>query len=204
MLTEGQEPMLDWASAARPFPGEQESGDALFVGSFSGGTLVGLIDGLGHGPEAASAARAAVEALALTSSDPVDVLLQRCHVALARTRGAAVSLLSLREGVLSWVGVGNVEAVLLRGSSSETPARIEHLLLVGGIVGQKLPRLQIRSVVVAPGDLLAAASDGLRPDFGSRIDRNASPSESSRAILEESEVVDDSLVWVGRIKAMSP
>jgi hypothetical protein len=125
-------------------------------------------------------------------------------VALARTRGAAVSLLSLREGVLSWVGVGNVEAVLLRGSSPETAARIEHLLLVGGIVGQKLPRLQIRSVVVAPGDLLAAASDGLRPDFGSRIDRNASPLESSRAILEESGVMDDSLVWVGRIKAMSP
>jgi len=57
-------------------------------------------------------------------------------------------------------------------------------------------------VEVADGDLLAAASDGVRPDFGSRIDRNASPFDSSRAILEESDVVDDSLVWVGRIKAL--
>jgi len=141
MVTEGQEPMLDWASAMRPFPGEQECGDALFVDSFPGGTLVALVDGLGHGPEAASAARAAIAALALSSSDPVGVLLQRCHLALSRTRGAAISLLSLREGVLSWVGVGNVEAVLLRRGSTETP-RTEHLLLVGGIVGQKLPRLK--------------------------------------------------------------
>src|SRR5580693_620574 len=130
MMTEGREPLLDWASAVRPFPGEHESGDVLFVDSFPGGTLVALIDGLGHGPEAAGAASAAVAALALSSSDSVGVLLERCHRALSRTRGAAMSLLSLREGVLSWVGVGNVEAVLLRGGSTEAPPRIEHLLLV--------------------------------------------------------------------------
>ena len=195
--------MLDWASAVRPFPGEHACGDALFVDSFPGGTLVALIDGLGHGPEAASAAGAAVAALALSSSDPVGLLLERCHLALSRTRGAAISLLSLREGVLSWVGVGNVEAVLLRGGATEN-SRVEHLLLVGGIVGQKLPRLQVRSVTVAAGDLLAAASDGVRPDFGSRIDRHASPFDSSRAILEESDVEDDLLVWLGRIKVPSP
>ena len=198
MLTSGQEPLLDWASASRTCGGQQECGDAIIVRSFPGGSLVGLVDGLGHGPEAAAAARAAVEVCAQDPAGAVSVLLQRCHTALSRTRGAAVSLLSLRDGILTWAGVGNVEAIVLR--ASDAGPRLEHLLLARGIVGQKLPRFEPRSVSVSTGDLLAAATDGVRPDFASRIDRSASPVDSVQRTLGEEGPLDDALVWMGFVK----
>jgi phosphoserine phosphatase RsbX len=208
VLLEGRTPRLDWAAAGRPIDGEDECGDALFVDAFEGGVLVGLVDGLGHGPEAAAAARAAIEVLAQAPADSVEMLLGRCHLALGRTRGAAVSLLSFCGETLSWAGVGNVEAVLLPGGADDAgvdePRALQHLLLVGGIVGQMLPRLLGRSVQLRVGDLLVAASDGVRPGFGSRIDRNASPLESVERLLAQSGVGDDVLIWVGRVRESRP
>lgn len=202
MLTSGQEPLLDWAAASRTCDGQQECGDALIVRSFPGGSLVGVVDGLGHGREAAVAARAALEVCAQDPAGGVPALFERCHVALSRTRGAAMSLLSLLDGVLTWAGVGNVEAALLRARPAESGGRLEHLLLARGIVGQSLPRLQPRSLRVAAGDLLAAASDGVRPDFASRLDRSASPVESAERVLGEVGPQDDALVWIGVVRAL--
>ncbi len=200
-MTSGQEPLLDWAAASRTCSGEEECGDALIVRSFPGGSLVGLVDGLGHGREAAAAARAAVDVCAQHPADTVPSLLERCHAALSRTRGAAMTLLSLRDGLLTWAGVGNVEAALLRARPGTGGTGLEHLLLVHGIVGQSLPRLQPRSVRLDSGDLLAAASDGVRPDFASHLDRSASLVDLVDRILVERSLPDDALVWIGLVTA---
>ena len=198
MTTSGQDPLLDWAAASKTCEGQEDCGDALLVRSFPEGALVAIVDGLGHGREAAVAAQAAIESLERDPAEPVEALLRRCHSALSRTRGAAVSVLSLRDGLLTWAGVGNVEAVLLRAGSSGPSRRVEHLLLGGGIVGQRLPRLRPRSVRVAAGDLLAAASDGVRPGLASQLDCDASPANSVERLLARSGPGDDALVWVGR------
>ena len=52
--------LIEWAVAGAPIDGETESGDLHAVVQFEGGVLVGAVDGLGHGAEAAVAARAAV------------------------------------------------------------------------------------------------------------------------------------------------
>src|SRR4051812_16934568 len=51
---------LEWAVAGRALSGQLESGDAGLVVALARGTLLAVIDGLGHGSEAAAAAGSAV------------------------------------------------------------------------------------------------------------------------------------------------
>ena len=75
---------------------DEVSGDLHVVVRFPDGVLVALLDGLGHGPEAAAAARAAVPVLEAHAGDPVQLVVQRCHDALRRTRGVAMTVASMR------------------------------------------------------------------------------------------------------------
>src|SRR5689334_21723728 len=83
---------IEWGLATRPSLGEAESGDLHVVAAFSGGVLVAVLDGLGHGPEAALASRVAAATLHDNLGEPVTVLMERCHAALHGTRGAVLSL----------------------------------------------------------------------------------------------------------------
>jgi negative regulator of sigma-B (phosphoserine phosphatase) len=111
--------MLASAVRGRPLRGELESDDLDVVVKFAGGSLVGAIDGLGHGEEAAAAARAAATICREHADDPLGELVQRCHTELRRTRGAVLRLASFRDtdATMSWLGVGNVEGVLIRADA---------------------------------------------------------------------------------------
>ncbi|MEA2178831.1 MAG: phosphoserine phosphatase RsbX, partial [Solirubrobacteraceae bacterium] len=74
---------VEIAVASAPLHGETESGDAAVVLDAPGGTLVAAIDGLGHGPSAAIAARAVSDALQAAPGEPLQLLVQRCHRAAA-------------------------------------------------------------------------------------------------------------------------
>ena len=115
-MAEEPHALVDWAVATLALEGEEESGDLHVVAPFDGGALVAVIDGLGHGPEAAVAARSAAEALERDSTQPVGELLERCHRELRGTRGAVITLASFnaRAGTMTWAGVGNIEGTLLR------------------------------------------------------------------------------------------
>ena len=84
---------MEWAIASRPRPGEHVCGDqSIAVGIDASAALFGVLDGLGHGPEAARAAMAAVEALRDARGERLEVLVQLCHRVLSGTRGAAMTL----------------------------------------------------------------------------------------------------------------
>jgi phosphoserine phosphatase RsbX len=105
-----------WAGEALGEPAAgRDSGDLHVVAPFPGGALVAVIDGLGHGPEAASA-RTAARVLEVQPGDPVRALVERCHEGLRKTRGAVMSPASFdaQTSSITLVGVGNVEGVLLR------------------------------------------------------------------------------------------
>src|SRR5258706_16485465 len=87
--------LVDWGVATRPIAGEAVSGDVHLVQPFHHGVLLAAIDGLGHGKEAVAAARAAVAVLKKHPREPVVQLIQRCHEALAETRGAVMTVASL-------------------------------------------------------------------------------------------------------------
>lgn len=195
--------LLEWAVAARPIPGESVSGDHCVVRVTDTEALLAVIDGLGHGPEAAAAAERAVDVLRENPAEPVEVLLLLCHTALARTRGAAVTVASISttKGSMSWLGVGNVEAVLLRGVPSGNPPRssTEWALLLGGIVGHQLPRLRPGVVDLQPGDMLLMATDGIARTFAEEANVAAGPTRLADRILENlARPNDDALVLVAR------
>ena len=64
--------LLEYAVVSVPVAGEEESGDLHLVTQTDRGALVAVIDGLGHGSEAANAARAAVATLEPHANEGVD------------------------------------------------------------------------------------------------------------------------------------
>jgi negative regulator of sigma-B (phosphoserine phosphatase) len=197
--------LIEWGSAGRPigdFDERLESGDRHVVAAFPGGALVAVIDGLGHGIEAAFAAKTAATLLEGSPQDPVLDLIQRCHEALRRTRGAVMSLASIRarDSSITWAGVGNVDVSLLRSTRSNGKSR-EALLGRGGIVGYQLPPLRTATVQVGEGDTLIMTTDGIRSGFVDHVDVTRPPQESAESILARyGKRTDDALVVVAQYR----
>jgi anti-sigma regulatory factor (Ser/Thr protein kinase) len=140
-----------------PLAGETESGDAWALAPMRGATALMMADGLGHGPEAAVAAAAALAMLAQRPALRPSAQIEACHAALRSTRGAAlaVALLDTAAGQLHFAGVGNIGACIVDGG----PRR--QLVSHNGIVGHNLRKVQEFTVPCAPGALLIMASDGI-------------------------------------------
>ncbi|MGW3096754.1 SpoIIE family protein phosphatase [Streptomyces sp. NPDC001102] len=136
----------------------EHSGDAFSrVRSGPRVTLL-LCDGLGHGPKAAEASTAAVEALRRSADRPPAEILRHLHTALRATRGAAVGVAQLDEETcrLSFAGVGNIGARL---RSEDT---WQSLLSHPGIVGAHFPAtVPVHESDWRPDSLLVLHSDGL-------------------------------------------
>jgi ADP-ribose pyrophosphatase YjhB (NUDIX family) len=108
---------LECAAATLVLPGQEACGDQHIITDLPNSTLVGAVDGLGHGEEAAKAAERAIREIGrYGTSASLPQLIRRCDRALRDTRGAAVSLaeFSAEEPRLSWLGVGNVAGWLIR------------------------------------------------------------------------------------------
>ncbi|OLD59720.1 MAG: hypothetical protein AUI33_16195 [Ignavibacteria bacterium 13_1_40CM_2_61_4] len=192
--------MIDCGVATLTLAGEAESGDLHLVKAVGGGVLVSVVDGLGHGAEAASAARAAVAALDRHASESLLPLLRRCHQALAGSRGVVMSaaFFDRADGAMTWIGVGNVEGTLVFGDPAARPARAS-LTTRGGIVGSELPALRAEVIAVAAGDLLIFATDGVRSPFTDGLPADASPQQLADHILSRhAKGTDDALVLVAR------
>ena len=159
-------PRIEWAVAELAQPGQSESGDRYLVLSTMDGGLVAVVDGLGHGAEAASAAKMAVRALERGADRPIVQLLRDCHQSLIGTRGAAMSVaaFSFADETMTWLGVGNVEGRILSAPVSGGP-RPEALLVRGGVVGAQLPPLVSKVIPIRRGDMLIVATDGIRSEF---------------------------------------
>lgn len=195
--------VIDWGVAVIPRPGETVSGDQYFVASLPDGALVAAVDGLGHGPAARHAAILATATLERHAQEPVPALIQRCHERLSRTRGAAISLarFDTQESTMTWVGVGNVDGVLLRTDLGRG-ARQEWLLVRPGVVGYYLPLVQPATLPVRPGDILCFATDGIHNSFAEALTTHGSPQEIADYILRQyGKGTDDALVLVARYLA---
>jgi negative regulator of sigma-B (phosphoserine phosphatase) len=204
--TGGRLPFLEWGIAGRPISGETESGDQYVVHSWPGGALLAVIDGLGHGPAAALAANEAVAILQAHAQEPLVLLVSRCHEALRRTNGAVMTLAAFQasDNSLTWLGVGNVEGLLIRADALARPSR-DDVLQRGGVVGYQLPPLRTSALVVGEGDILIFATDGVRGRFADRLDLERPPQEVAIDVLDShAKPNDDALVLVARFSALAP
>jgi phosphoserine phosphatase RsbX len=191
---------LDWAVAFEPFPGEQVCGDVHVFTPFRGGVLLGVIDGVGHGSEAALAARRAVASLERSGAETLADAVTTCHKDLRQTRGAAFSLVAIhpKADALSGVAVGNVEMVLHRASRTAGPAR-ETIVPRAGIVGHRLPPLRETTMTITANDVLILASDGILSRFTEYVPGTETSQTIAEAILRTyCRQNDDALVLVAR------
>lgn len=189
---------LDLGVATLTLPGQQECGDRYVVAPFADGFLVAAVDGIGHGAEAAKAARIAGNILRSHPQEALVPLIKRCHDELRGTRGAVMSVASFShsEMVMTWAGVGNVEGKLLPRDMSSQPRT---LLLSVGTLGHRLGPIYPTVHPVKAGDTLIFSTDGVREDFGQHLNLKQSPQQLAEDIMARSaRHTDDALVLVGR------
>jgi negative regulator of sigma-B (phosphoserine phosphatase) len=167
------------------------------VAPIPGGALVAVIDGLGHGSEAAAAAEVAVRALRQDPAAPLPSLVGRCHEALRRTRGVAMTLaiVAFETATLTWGGIGNVEGRLVRPAA---PDRAEGPLLLGGVVGYRMPPLRLSVSRLSPGDLFILSTDGVVPHYVEGLVLGEGVQAMADRILRVHGRDDDALVLVAR------
>ena len=201
----GAAPLLEVGVASRARLGESVSGDQYVVCDTPTGVVVAVVDGLGHGPEAAAAAHRAVDVLSECSSQPVTVMVRSAHAALVGSRGAALAAAQFGAGGdrMTWLAVGNVEAALVRAEAAAAD-RLERVVPGSGVVGLRLPPLRAAVVHVARGDVLVLATDGLRPELTSRLGVGAAPQPLADELLQSYAMdSDDALVLVARYRGQS-
>jgi negative regulator of sigma-B (phosphoserine phosphatase) len=189
---------MSCGAAAAPMANERESGDRYVVQPSGDGVLIAAVDGAGHGAEAAAAARIAAATLeTFARESPIELML-RCHEELKRTRGAVMTLVfvHLRHRTLTWLGVGNVEAMLFRGDRAAVPDRA---LLRAGVIGYQLPTLSPEVIPLKPFDTIILATDGIRSDFAEGLALGGNAQQiADRILADHGKGTDDALVVVAR------
>ena len=140
-----------------PMPGEEACGDSWAIDLRPGRNMITVVDGLGHGPDAAEAARLAIRAFQAHAAQPPTRIIERMHDAMRSSRGAAVAIaeVDLEAGIIRYAGVGNIGAAVVSGS--ETKNLVSH----SGTVGHQLHKLQEFVYPWPAGALLVMHSDGI-------------------------------------------
>jgi phosphoserine phosphatase RsbX len=195
---------FDCGVSSVPLAGEKVSGDAQVVVPFANGVLLAAVDGLGHGEEASTAATKTIELLKSRPSEDIITLVQHCHESLNNTRGVVLTLASFNsdDETLSWMGVGNVESVVIRAAGHKGPPH-HSVVLRGGVVGYQLPPLKVSVLKLAAGDTLIFATDGIQALFWEKLNLTFSPDKTAADIMSRfSTGTDDALVLVARYQGL--
>lgn len=141
---------------SRPYPGLRVCGDDFVILPGAAHLTIGVIDGLGHGADAAHAASLARRVLVASPDAEPEALLMLCHEALRGSRGAALAVVRVAaDGAGVFCGVGNIELRTLVG----TP---QSVFCIAGIVGHNVRRMRPMPFRVAPGDVHCLLTDGVQ------------------------------------------
>jgi anti-sigma regulatory factor (Ser/Thr protein kinase) len=138
-------------------PGETVSGDAWACRQDGHRASLIVADGLGHGPDAAEAADAAMRVFAMHPGADARAVVERCHAALRSTRGAALASIDIDVSTrsLSFCGAGNIAARIISGVQDRS------LLSQHGTVGVQIRKIQEVVYELPDHAVLVAHSDGI-------------------------------------------
>jgi len=173
---------LCWGTAIRPCSGELVSGDAIVTVAGDSETLVAIIDGLGHGPEAHRAAETAQHFLETSTERDVVALMAALHEHLRGSRGAAagICVVNERTGAVRYAGIGNT--VIRRFGCQET-----RLVSRDGILGENARTPSLQEMKLERGDVLLLYTDGIKDRFSLDDYRGVlfeEPAEIARTMVE--------------------
>jgi negative regulator of sigma-B (phosphoserine phosphatase) len=191
---------LDRGLAGVAHEGEVRSGDlAVFVPTATGG-LACVIDGLGHGPEAADAAELCADVVRANAEAGARDLMAACHEALLTTRGAVMTAawFDLERSQLSWAGVGNVDARLVRAGPEQ---REDVALVFGGVLGYRMPQVRAATMALERGDVLVMITDGIDAAISPALaSGGAAQALADRILASHGKGTDDALAVVVRYR----
>ena len=137
--------------------GEEVCGDNWALLQGRGRVIALVVDGLGHGLEAAQAARAAVEIVKGKAHLDAPNLMDAVHGALRPTRGAAaaIAMLQPESELCTFCGIGNISASIRSGGTSRS--MVSH----NGTLGHSVRKIQDFQYPYPKGALLVMHSDGM-------------------------------------------
>jgi hypothetical protein len=143
-------------------PGEEIPGDSWTATRSGTRTVILVADGLGHGPDAAMAARTATKLVAANAARTPTDILTLAHEAMRTTRGAAcvVAILDTAADELVFAGIGNIFAQIVHGDGT-TMGLPSHY----GTIGADLRKVHEQRAPFARSDGLLLATDGVRPKW---------------------------------------
>jgi len=152
---------------------------------------------LGHGQAASEASTITRLYLVENYKKPLDVIIHDLHESLKTTRGVVISiaLIDDKEGVLEYVGIGNV---LTRIFNSTVPMT---LFKYSGFLGYKLRNFNVIRYPWIKGNIIIMTSDGISERYNTIKDPNflkQHPILIANTILKEyGKSHDDATVLVG-------
>lgn len=140
-----------------PKGGEEACGDGWAVLQGRGRVVVLVVDGLGHGLEAQTAAHAAIQTVQSKAHLDATNLLDAVHGALRPTRGAAaaIAMLQPESELCTFCGIGNISASIRTNGASRS------MVSQNGTLGHVVRKIQEFQYPFPKGSLLLMHSDGL-------------------------------------------
>lgn len=141
-----------------PAPGEHVSGDGWDVALHDRRADVMMADGLGHGPDAAHAAVAALQAFDQQRGGNPRHHVEQAHAALRGTRGAAVGVARIDAGAnrICFAGAGNIIGRVISGLADRT------LISQSGTAGLQVRTVQEQDLEWPDHALVILHSDGIQ------------------------------------------
>lgn len=169
---------MDIGTAQLPAEGETVCGDAMLIIQREPRCLFVVVDGLGHGPHAATAATAFCEYVETHTDEPLDMMLHGADKAVSSTRGAAamIARVDKRAASIEIAGVGNVA---MRSWSKE---RFQPLPM-RGVLGRGIRNVRVFRYTLNVGDLFALYSDGISGSFDIDAVKHHGASSIAQSIL---------------------
>ncbi|MED5619936.1 ATP-binding protein [Ideonella sp. BN130291] len=153
----GAPPAFEVGAVCLPAPGETVSGDGWALATDGDRAGVVVVDGLGHGPQAAEASDAALAVFRGANGRSPSDTLTLAHGAMRSTRGAAMAMarLDASAGTLVFSGAGNIAGRIISGVGDRS------LMSQHGTVGLQIRRLQDMHYAWPAAAALVLHSDGL-------------------------------------------
>lgn len=168
--------------ATRPALMNDVNGDAYLIKQWDDHILVALIDGLGHGEEAAKASEAAKEFVSEHFDKDLEQIMRGLHDSLTKTRGAVVGMtrIDLAEKRFAFCGVGNIEAKLIIDPPIQPVSR-------DGIVGANMIKIKKFEYHYDSLKAIVLHSDGVSSKFDLPKYKNLStdPQKIAKKILND-------------------
>ena len=181
----GLAPMIGPAGVAVAMPGEVVCGDGWTSRTDAGGVTLLVVDGLGHGTEAAVAANAAVTQFHSSSTESPADILAAVHRAMRHTRGGAVAVARIEwaSETVTFAGLGNIAGTIV-GLTGEPRRMVSY----NGIAGHNARKIQSFEYP-CPDGVLIMHSDGIGTSWAmerlSGARQRASDADRRRALSRQ-------------------